>query len=169
MRTVSDAFKAALFDETTDEIPVLLITIEHPDLAQTWRLSSDNADLFDAEQQLRGTTSRGAQYSFLPMSVSLPEEGDDAANVIQVRLDNVSREITPLIKSTITPATVTIEVVLASSPDDVEVSFPDFELSSVDVDADSVTLSLTVDTMMSEPFPCDNFTPAAFGGLWATT
>ncbi|MGN6549765.1 MAG: DUF1833 family protein [Pararhizobium sp.] len=169
MRTVSDAFRRALFDEQTEEIPVVLMTITHPDLTEVWRLSSDNADLFDAEQQLRGTTSRGAQYSFLPMKVALPEEGDDAASVIQIVLDNVTEEITPLLKSTITPATVTIEIVLASSPDLVEVAYPFFELASADVDAGSVTLSLTVDAMASEPFPCDNFTPSAFGGLWATT
>lgn len=169
MRTISDAFKAALFDEATDEIPVLLLTIMHPDLQEVWHLSSDNADLLDQEQQLRGTISRGQNYDFVPMSASLPEEGEDAANVIQIGIDNVSRELTPLLKSTVTPATVSIEIVLASSPDLVEISFPNFELTSADVDDGTVVLSLTVDTMMSEPFPADNFTPAAFGGLWSTT
>lgn len=169
MRTVSEDFRAAMFGQETDEVPVLLLTITHPDLSTTWRLSSDNKDLLDEENQLRGTFSRGWSFYFFPMDVSLPEEGDDASNVIQITLDNVTREITPLLKSTVTPASVTIEIVLASAPDDVEVEFPDFELVSADVDAGSVVLSLTVDTMASEPFPADNFTPSAFGGLWATT
>ncbi|MBB6011870.1 hypothetical protein HNR59_001215 [Aquamicrobium lusatiense] len=169
MRTVSDTFRHAMFDQQTDELPVLLLTISHPDLGSVWRLSSDNADLLDAEEQLRGTISRGQNYYFFPMDVSLPEDGEDASNVIQITLDNVTREITPLLKSTVTPASVTIEIVLASAPDEVEIEFPDFELASADVDAGSVVLSLTVDTMASEPFPADNFTPSSFGGLWAST
>jgi hypothetical protein len=158
-----------MFSQETGELPVLLLTITHPDLATVWRLSSDNKDLLDEENQLRGTLSRGNDFYFYPMSVSLPEEGDDASNVIQITLDNVSREITPLLQSTVTPAQITIEVVLASAPDDVEIEFPDFELASADVDAGSAVLSLTVDTMASEPFPADNFTPSTFGGLWAST
>ena len=169
MRTVSDTFRAAMFGQETDELPVLLLTITHPDLETTWRLSSDNKDLFDAEEQLRGTLSRGEQFAFFPMEVSLPEEGEDASNVIQITVDNVGRKMTTLLKSTVTPAAVTIEIVLASAPDDVECEFPDFELVSADVDVGNVVLSLTVDTMASEPYPADNFTPSAFGGLWATT
>lgn len=166
MRSVSDTFREAMFSQETGELPVLLLTITHPDLDTIWRLSSDNKDLLDAEQQLRGTVSRDQNFYFFPMDVSLPEEGDDASNVIQITLDNVTREVTPLLQSTVTPAQITIEVVLASAPDDVEIEFPDFELASADVDAGSAVLSLTVDTMASEPFPSGNFTPAAFGGLW---
>ena len=166
MRSVSDTFREAMFSQETGELPVLLLTITHPDLETVWRLSSDNKDLLDAENQLRGTVSRDQNFYFFPMDVSLPEEGDDASNVIQITLDNVTREVTPLLQSTVTPAQITIEVVLASAPDDVEIEFPDFELASADVDAGSAVLSLTVDTMASEPFPSGNFTPAAFGGLW---
>lgn len=166
MRSVSDTFREAMFSQETGELPVLLLTITHPDLETVWRLSSDNGVLLDSENMLYGTTSRGDDYYFFPMDVSLPEEGDDASNVIQITLDNVTREVTPLLQSTVTPAQITIEVVLASAPDDVEIEFPDFELASADVDAGSAVLSLTVDTMASEPFPSGNFTPAAFGGLW---
>lgn len=169
MRTLSDTLLKAMFDQETDEIPVLLFTITHPDLDAAILVSSDNADLLDYEQQLRGTISRGQNYQFLPMEVSLPEEGDDASNVIQVTIDNVGRELTSLLKSTVTPASVTVAVVLASAPDAVEVSFPDFEVASAEVDAVSAKLSLTVDTMASEPYPADNFTPGSFGGLWTTT
>lgn len=158
-----------MFDQETGEIPVLLLTITHPDLPDTIRISSDNADMLDVELQLRGTISRLQEYNFLPISASLPEEGEDAANTIQITVDNVGQDLTEPLKSTVTPATVTVEIVLASAPDDVEVSFPDFQLTSADVDAGSVKLSLTVDVMASEPYPADNFTPAAFGGLWATT
>lgn len=169
MRTLSDTFKKAMFDQETGEIPVMLLTITHPDLGTTWLLSTDNKDLLDFEQQLRGTVSRGLNFQFLPMDISLPEEGDDAGNVIQIKVDNVSRLLTPLVKAVVTPANVTIEVVLASAPDDVEVSFPDFQLATSEGDDGSVTLSLTVDVMASEPYPADNFTPSAFPGLWSTT
>ncbi|MEG9884425.1 MAG: DUF1833 family protein [Hyphomicrobiales bacterium] len=166
MRDVSDRLKEAIFAQECQEIAVMLLTITHPGLAETWRLSSDNAVVFDEEKQLRGTISRGERYNFLPMQITLPEEGDDSGHAIKIKLDNVSRELTPLVQSTLTPARVDLEVVLADAPDLVELSFPDFALISADVDAGSATLTLSVDAMMNEQFPCDTFTPSSFGGLW---
>lgn len=169
MRTISADLRKALFDENTGEVIVLLLQIVHPDLPEgDIFLSSDNAVLLDFEEQLRGTISRGRSYSFMPMEVGLPEEGEDAAPTIRVTLYDVAQEVTPLLKASIFPAYVSAEIVLASAPDDPEVTLAVFELSSASVEAGNVVLDLTVDTMASEPFPADTFTPARFGGLWTS-
>ncbi|MCQ8781727.1 DUF1833 family protein [Mangrovibrevibacter kandeliae] len=166
---MSAAFLAELFRENSGEVAVMLLTIVHPDLTQTILLSSDNRDMLDFETQARGTLSRGKAYGFFPMAPALPEDAEDAAPVVQIALDNVGQEMTDLLQSTTSPAIVTIEVVAASSPDVVEMTLPEMQLTSVDVDAHQVTLSLTVDPLMQEPFPADNFTPASFPSLWGTT
>lgn len=168
-RSVSANLRAAMSDQETAEIVVILLTVQHPAFGEDQFFSSDTADLLDYEKQLRGTISRGKKYSFLPMSVSLPEEGDDATQVISITLDNVAQDLTPLLKSITIPATVMVELVLASNPNFVEIQFPNFEMSSANVVAESVVISLTIDAMEQEPFPADNFTPATFGGLWSTT
>ncbi len=167
MRTISADFRRAMFAENTEEIPVLLLSISHPDLENgDLFLSSDNAVLLDFETQRRGTISRGLSFEFLPMELSLPEDAEDASPTVQLSFRDIDQQATEILRSTVTPAYVTIEVVLASDPDFVEVEFVAFELSSADVTAESVSLNLTVDTLAAEPYPADTFTPARFGGLW---
>lgn len=168
MRTVSADFRNALFDEATGEVIVLLLTFTHPALPNgEMRLSTDNADLLNYEEQLRGTISRGRQYSFMPCEISLPEDGDDVQATLQATFFDVAMEITPLLEQATAPIYVTAEIVLASTPDLVEVEFAAFELASADIQGDNVVLSLTVDAMASEPYPADNFTPSSFPGLWS--
>ena len=170
MRTFSAPFTAAMLGSDTTEIPVFLVTISHPEAGgEDLFFSSDTRDLLDYEQQLRGTVSRGRNYAFLPMSITLPEEGDDAEPVLGLVLDGVTREATPILRATIRPADVTVELTTASAPDEIESEWPFLELTSADADAGRVTLSLSVDGLADEPFPADNFTPGTFGGLWATT
>jgi hypothetical protein len=61
---------------------------------------------------------------------------------------------------------VDIELVLASSPDVVEVSFPGFLMSGISYNANQVTAELSVETLTLEPFPANTFTPSYFPGLF---
>ncbi|NDW04077.1 DUF1833 family protein [Jiella pacifica] len=157
-----------MFDDETGEVVVLLLAFDHPDLDEPMLISSDNADLVDFEEQLRGTVSRGATYHFMPMEIALPEEGEDAQPTLRLTVYDVGQELEPLLQKSVTPATVTAEIVLASAPDDPEVQFADFELTQAAIEAGNAVLDLTVDTLASEPFPADTFTPGRFGGLWTT-
>jgi hypothetical protein len=164
----SQTFRDALFAEANGSVPVLLLTITHPQMAQTIRLSSDNAELLDYETQQRGTTSREQRYSFMPMDIQLPEQGDEVEPVLTATLYDVALEVAPLLESVVTPAFVEAVVVSADAPDDVEVSFATFRLTSADIQGDNVSLRLVVDGMGDEPYPADNFTPDGFPGLWLT-
>ena len=164
----SAAFRENLFSDANGEVIVLLLTITHPQLSETIRLSSDNRDLFDFEEQTRGTLSRGRRFAFMPMDVQLPEQGDETAPSLSVTLYDVAMDVAPFLEATVSPAYVTAEIVTASAPDLVEVAFAMFRLTSADVQGDNVTLQLVVDGMGDEPYPADNFTPSAFPGLWTT-
>lgn len=150
----------------TDEVVVALVTITDPETSALRRFSSDNAERFSIDPLAYGTTSRGNNYDFVPMSLTLPASGVDVAPVMQVNLDSVMREATPLLRSIRGVAQVTIELVLASSPDDVELSFPNFDLSQFDISAGSLTVSLTLDSLAFEPFPGPSFNASSFPGLY---
>lgn len=168
MRTVSLDLRKAMFDDETGEVVVLLLGFDHPDLDEPVRISSDNADLLDFEEQLRGTVSRGAVYHFVPMEIALPEDGEDAQPTLRLTVYDVGQELEPLLQKSVTPAFVTAEIVLASAPDEPEVQFAVFELTQAAIEAGNAVLDLTVDTLASEPYPADTFTPGRFGGLWTT-
>ncbi|OCC01716.1 hypothetical protein BA190_27530 [Labrys sp. WJW] len=166
MRTLSARFRAALYRENMEEVPAMLITITHPDLTTPLHFSSDPTERISTEPLLYGTVSRGTQYNFVPFQVTLPADQDDAPPTIDITLSVVGREAVPLLRSAIEPPSVTLEIILAQYPDDVEAVFPDFDLVSASYGGDSATISLAIDSMASEPFPAGSFTPSYFPGMF---
>jgi hypothetical protein len=165
-RTVSLTLRAAMNAQETGEIPVVLLTIAHPDLASNIWLSSDPTTTISYAPLIYGTTSRGITYTFLPFSTVLPDDKDDSPPAAKLVIDNIDRELIPLLRSTDYPATVKIEIVLASSPDFVEFFYPEMDLVAVDYDAGSVSLTLEINALLHEPFPAGTFSPDSFPGLF---
>lgn len=154
--TFSDTFKAAVFAQETDEVFIALVTIDHDDLAAPIRVTSDGV----------ATESRGETYVAYPFDLQLPDDSDEPAITALITIDNVDREILATLRQLTSRATVTMEIVLASDPDTVEQSFPDFELGSVPWDALTITGELTQESFLNEPYPAGVFAPAWFRGLF---
>jgi len=165
-RTISLAARAAANAEQTSEVWVFLLTITHEALATPLRLSSDPTTRLSVEPLSYGTLSREETYEYLPMSLVLPDDSQGVAPAIRLVFDNIARQAVPLLRSVSTPPTVTVEMVLASDPDTVEVSFAEFDLVDADYDALSVSVDLTVNALANEPYPSGTFTPGGFGGLF---
>ena len=167
-RPFSNAFKAAVFAESTDEDAAVLVTIQHPDLAETIRASSTALDCVSLDPYLLGVVSRGQTFLYVEFGIVLPEDNDRTPPSIELQLGHITEETVALLRSTIVPAAVTIELVSTKRPDLVEAVFPDFDLVAADYDYDqrSASLSLGIDAMASEPYPADSFTPAMTPGLF---
>ncbi len=168
-RELSEAFKAAAYAQETGKVVVSLLTITHDDLEETLRASSDATERVEgsgAGQPVYGTVSRGETYYYIPHQMRLPTEQDRSTPTAQIVLDNVGRELVQLVRSTDTPAQVTIEIVLADDPDTVEVTFPTLDLVGVSYEAGRMTLDLSVDHLSAEPFPAGSFDPSGFRGLF---
>jgi len=166
VRLLSLTARMAAYAEQTGEVVVGLVTISHPSLDTPLRFSSDPTTRLSTDPLLYGTASRGNPYNFLPMSIALPEDSDDTPPATKLVIDNVARDMIPTIRSVSTPGQVTTEFVLASSPDTVEATWPNFDLVNSTYDSGQVTCDLTVDAMATEPFPYGTFTPAQFPGLF---
>jgi hypothetical protein len=154
-RTTSAPFKTGVFAQETDEAPIVLITIAHWEI-ESLRVCSDAKDV----------TSRGDVFTAYPFDIRLPDDTDEKAPVGTLTIDNVSRQIINGLRMLQTPPTITMEVVLASSPDVVEASFEDFELVNVDYDALTIQGTISVENFMSEPYPGTVMGPSNFRGLF---
>lgn len=153
---VSDDFRAAAYAQETDEVFIELITIAHSDLAAPIRVTSDGVE----------TVSRGATYVPFPFALLLPDDGESAEPTANLKIDNVSREILATLRQLTSRPTATLEIVLASDPDTVEQSFPDFELAEAPWDSQQITGQLTQQSFLNEPYPAGIFAPAWFRGLF---
>jgi len=165
-RTVSLTFRQASYDQETDKFPVVLITLQHPDIPGIARLSSDPTERLSETPLRYGTESNGHIYLFAPMSVQLPDDVGERAPMARIVIENVSRELVERARSVTTPGTASIQVVLSSSPNDVEYDTPEFDIRGFRGDAESLTLELGLDSLTDEPFPAGVFAPSGFPGLF---
>lgn len=167
MRQLSTAFLRESFKQETGVCPIFLLTISHPSLVTPIRVSSDPTERLSetASQIVYGTTSRGNEYTFFPFSINIPNDEADSPAQMQIQLDNVNRELTSIIRSLSSPPTITTEIVLDTSLDDVEITWPEFLMTQIEYGI-SIKGTLCLELLEREPYPALNFTPSYFGGLF---
>lgn len=160
----------AVFSPDADDDLLILLTIYDP-LNET-QVIARLADGFtkrisetDAEV-LYGITSNGFDYTFLPMEISLPSEDEAQAPRCSIVMHDVTRYITPIIRTITAPPRIKLEMVLSKSPNVIEVSFSDFYINNFTYNADSVTADLAMIDYEREPFPMHSFTPRYFPGMF---
>lgn len=166
MRTLSLNFRKALFTQESGEIPIFLLTITHPALAVPIYLSTDATTCLTTDPLTYGTVSRSVTYLYAAASVTLPDEQDKSPPACKLTIENVTRGLIPLARSVSTPPTVKIEAVLASALDSVEMTWPVMDMSHLSYDAATLEFDLTMDALVTEPYPAGTFSPAHFAGLF---
>lgn len=172
MRRLSLNARMMQDDLVSDQIYVVLIEIDHPELPRPIRLSTDNADRIQADPPIYGTRSswRGANpitdpYLWIVASALLPGDQDDTPAAATIALENLDREMVRLVRSFTAPATVAMAVVLAATPDQVEAEWTDLRIVSADTDAGEVLLSISREQIEMEYFPSGRMTRDRFPGL----
>ena len=163
------AVAAALAPETSER-EVCLLTITHPAWSEPIRLSTDATEFLrfaDDGSPMYGTKSRGMVFEFAPIAPVLPDSRDETPPTGRVGIDNVSRIVAPYLRRIDTGiARVTVEVVLASSPDIVDQIWPELELQQSTIDASRVEVTIGMDAASDEASPWLRFVPAHFRNLF---
>ena len=172
-RTLSAALIQQLYAPDADDPLILLLTITAPNdvpgadvlrfaNAYTGRLSA-----YETDESITayGVTSRGNDFIFLPMEITLPQ-ADDAAPRARITLHDITREAMPLVRGVTSAPSVLLELVLASSPNTVEMSVTGLSMTSISYNRDSISAELVADNLALEPFPAHTFVPSAFPGLF---
>ncbi len=173
MRRVSLNARAAMDAATTKEVEVVLVQIDHPNLDAPIRLSTDPTERLSTDPLVYGTRSTwlGADpvtepFHFVLMSADIPGDLEDAPAAASFVLDNVSDEITALLRSFIDRPTVSLAIVLASSPDVIEIEYRGMVLMASDGSVGEVTIQVSRAPIEDETVPMDRFTKDRFPGLF---
>ncbi len=109
-RTVSLAAIQGAMAAETGEVYLVLLEIDHTTLGTPLRFVNNDADV----------TSGGNVYTAYPFMPVLPDDQDSREPTAEIRIDNVSRELIDEIRSIADPLTMTLSVVLESSPSTIE-------------------------------------------------
>lgn len=145
-----------MFAQETGEVFVLLVTIAHADMPAPIRVCNAGATV----------TSGGQDFVHFPFEIDLPRESEDAPPTVTLRICNVDRQIVEAVRTYAGEITVTVNLVLASSPDTVEAGPFEFTMREAHYDALVVEGTLAFQDVLNEPYPADSFTPSRFPGLF---
>jgi hypothetical protein len=119
-----------------------------------------------AEDVLYGVQSNGEDFIFLPMGVVLPTEDKASAPRYRIQIHDVTSYLIPVVRTLIGAPLVTLQVVLKSAPNVVQLQFPDFLMGAINYDDNIVSAELTLESMVTEPFPAYCITPMYFPGYF---
>lgn len=170
LTTMSAEGVRSLFSPEADSDLFILLTIYDPVYPNVvvMRLSDGFTKRISetADEVVYGITSGGNDFTFLPMQITLPQEEEAQAPRCSITINDVTRYITPIIRTISAPPKVLLQLVLAKTPDVVEVSFAGFYINSFTYNADSVVAALAMIDYEREPFPAHSFSPKYFPGLF---
>jgi len=149
-RTLSGPAVAGLMAQQTAEVYLELLTITHDDLAAPLYFVNNTTNV----------TSRGNEYIAFPYKLILPQDSEETMPRTTLQIDNVDRQIVDTIRSISSPPSLSIEIVLASSPDTVELEALGMRLEQAKYDVMEVTGALVFEDILSQAFPSHRFDPS---------
>lgn len=155
-RPLSPAAMRSIMAQYSDEVWAILLTIEHPNLAEPIRVTSNSENI----------VSNGETYIAFPFGAALPSERDDQMARVQLIIDNVDRRVVEAVRTITSAPTVTMSVVLASDPDTIEAGPWEMTMRDIRYDALTVQGELSFENILNAPCPEGIFSPADFPGLY---
>lgn len=157
-RTISATALQAVLAQETDEIVLVTLKIDHSSLASPLLFVNDKQDLIRSD----GT------YVAFPFEVKFPEDTQDNTPKVNIVIDNVDQQVITALRQISSRPTITINIVLKSSPDTPEIGPLSMELKSVDYDALQISGNIGYEEdFLNEPFPSLEFTPKTAAGMFA--
>lgn len=154
MRTFGATLLEAMFRQETGECPLVLLDIF--DGTTHVRVVNNGADI----------VSNGETYSACPFSIAMPAEAEERQPQVELIIENVSRLLVEMMREAVARPTVTMSLILASAPDDVEFGPIDYTVIQEDSDEQSMRVTLAFESILEETFPAHRMSPATFPGIF---
>lgn len=156
MRALSPEAFRNLFAQESKDAFLLCLTIEHANLPAPIRVVKNTEDL----------VRNAGTFLKCQFDINLAGDAQDSPPQVQLVIDNVNKAIAIALQTLQGKVKITLEVVLASQPDTVEISQSFFLLnSSFNKSAVSGTLGYE-EEVLNQSFPKDTYTPTNTPGLW---
>ena len=155
-RLLSPQARTAMLALTTPEAFLVLVTIRHAPTDEVFRVVANTAPI----------VSRGETFLPYAFRFALPTESGEEIGQASFEIDNVDLLLIDMLRRASVPAEFMIEIVLASAPDQVELSVSDLLLREVEWNAQTISGKLMHDDILNQRFPRDVFDPLQYPGLF---
>jgi hypothetical protein len=151
---LSVELRRQLFKQESEDPFLTLVTLTNPFF--TARLVNNSKDI----------SSRGQIYSCLPMKITLPVDDGQTARSFSIDIDNVSLSLITGLRTVVGNIGVTIEMVLASMPDVVQMSFDDLSVSGITYNATKISATIIMDNFLAVAMTSEVYSPSGYPGLF---
>lgn len=151
---LSPELKAQLFKQESEDPFLTLITIFGAGFE--YRLVNNSVDI----------VSRAELFTAFPMKLRLPVDDGESAREFQIDFDNSSLLLLRALRSVTVPINCTIEMILASLPDVVQMSVEDLLIRSIVYNDKRVSAKLVLDNFLSISMTSEKYTPSLYPGLF---
>lgn len=153
-RSVSSVLKRAIYHSSTERVFQMLHQIEHADLPEPLRYTSNGAPV----------VSGGVTYNPSPFRITLPTESEEVPSA-SFEIDNTDRVIVEAIRSISTKPDFSMWVVLDDDPDRIEAGPWRMRLSNARYNAANVQMNVEGPSVISEPFPSKSYNSEDYPGI----
>ena len=157
MRQLSTALLNQIFSQNSDDPFLMLLTLEHASFDSTIHLVNNQENI----------TSRGTEYMAFPMKITMPVDDGDTTRQVMVEFDNVSQDLIDEFRSVTDHIDVTLEMVLASNPDFVEIELGELKLQDVTYNKSTIQARLFMDDFLNTGLSSERYTPTNFPGIFS--
>lgn len=156
-REVSATALQAMLSQQTGEVFVPCLKIEHPSFAAPYRIAYNTETLHRSD----------GDYLPFAFQCNLPDQVEDSVPQVKVTIDNADLEISNAIRAVNGMPSITMDVVLASSPNTIEAGPFAYSLMDATVTADSINGTLGYeDDIFSQQVPGQSYLPTNSAGLF---
>lgn len=151
---LSNEVKAQLFAQESDDPFLTLVTLTHPTF--TARLVNNSSDV----------VSNGFTFTAFPMKIRLPIDDGESSRDFGIDFDNVSLDLIANLRSVTGEIGVTIELILASLPDVIQMEHRDLVIRAITYDSQKISARIVLDNFLSVEMTSERYTPSNFPGLF---
>lgn len=145
-----------LLKQESGEVVLVLLTLSHPSFGTPVRLVNNTSDVI----------SRGQVFTAFPFSVVLPPDDGETAREVSIVLDNTSLELIGKFRSVIDEIPATVEIIMASLPDEVQRSMDGLVVRNIQYNASTISAKLSLDNFLNTELTSEKYTPSRFPGLF---
>lgn len=152
---ISSQLLAQFYGQSSGDPLLMLVTLSHPTFSTIY-LVNNSEDI----------VSRGNTYTAFPMNIRIPSDDGETAREAVIDFDNASLELIQEIRQVTTPIDVTIEMVLASNLNEVQISYEELKLRSVTYNKTRISAKLFMDSFLNVEMTSEKYTPQNYSGLF---
>jgi hypothetical protein len=154
--SLSPAMMAQLFAQESNDPFLFLLTLSHSSWGEEIYLVNNTEAI----------TSRGKEFVAFPMSIKLPIDDGETARSFSIEFDNVSLQLIEGIRTVTTPISVKIEMILASIPDEVQMSQEELLIQNITYNKSRVVATVILDSFLNTEVTSERYGPTNFPGLF---